>query len=63
MKKSTLLLFVLAHFSCLFAQKGVFEMGVYGGKNLSYPVNFKENRSHWAFKPLSSFQLGLSLGS
>jgi hypothetical protein len=62
MKKNIFLLLFLSYFSFLFAQKGIFEMGMYGGKNISCPVNFTENRYHWALKPISSFQLGLSFG-
>lgn len=62
MKKYILLALILTQFGFLFAQKGVFEIGLHGGKNISRPVNFTENRYHWAIKPLSSFQLGISSG-
>lgn len=62
MKNYILGALIFTHFSCLFAQKGVFEIGLYAGKNLSHPVNFIENREHWVLKPLSSNQLGLSFG-
>jgi opacity protein-like surface antigen len=63
MKKTALLFLVLSHFSCLFAQKSVFEIGVNYGKLQSNPVNFTSLYDrNWAMNTVVSNQYGLSVG-
>ncbi len=62
MKKTILILLVLSHFSCLFAQKGVFEIGVNYGKLQSNPVNYRSlYDQNWAMSTAVSNQYGLSV--
>ena len=62
MKKTILLLSILSHFCYLFAQKGVYEIGINGGITISSAANFKATKRHWNMESIKMPQFGLTFG-